>query len=132
MKGLDTNVLVRYLAQDDPDESAIATAFIEKQCTQDAPCFINHVTLCELAWVLEDCYQQDRASISSIIEELLQVSQLVVLEPEIVWRALSDFKESNTGFSDHLVARINQEAGCELTVTVDPQVGRQPSYKLLG
>jgi|TARA_R100001509_G_scaffold43889_1_gene23831 predicted nucleic-acid-binding protein len=132
VKGLGTNVLVRYLAQDDPDESAIATAFIETQCTQDAPCFINHITLCELVSVLEDSYRQDRASIVSIIEQLLQVGQLAVLEPEIVWKALSDFKESNSGFSDHLIARVNQEAGCNVTMTLDKRAGQQPRYKLLG
>lgn len=130
MKGLDTNVLVRYLVQDDPNQSAIATRFIETQCTEESPCIVRHITLCELAWVLESSYQQDRASIASIIEQLLQVGQLGVLEPEVIWQALNDYKESNADFLDHLLARVNQDAGCELTVTFDRKAAKQPGFEL--
>ena len=131
MKGLDTNVLVRYLVQDDPRQSAMATRFIETQCTDDNPCFIGQIVLCELAWVLESNYQQNRAEIAAIIEQLLQVGQLEVMYPEVVWRALNDYKKSNVDFPDHLVARINESKGCETTLTFDKKASRQPSMQLL-
>ena len=131
MKGLDTNVLVRYLVQDNPRQSALATRFIETQCTDDNPCFIGQIVLCELAWVLESNYQQNRAEIAAIIEQLLQVGQLEVMYPEVVWRALNDYKKSNVDFPDHLVARINESKGCETTLTFDKKASRQPSFQLL-
>lgn len=131
MKGLDTNVLVRYLAQDDPRQSAIATEYIETQCTADTPCFICHITLCELAWVLERLYHQDRAGISSVIEMLLQVGQLEVIEPQVVWRAVRDYKQSNADFPDHLIARLNELNGCETTLTFDKKAAKQAGFELL-
>ena len=65
MKGLDTNVLVRYLVQDDPKQAALATRYIERHCTADNPCFIGQIVLCELAWVLESNYQQSRTEVST-------------------------------------------------------------------
>jgi predicted nucleic-acid-binding protein len=43
--GLDTNVLVRYLAQDDAIQSAQATEIIERQLTEEHPGFISLVTM---------------------------------------------------------------------------------------
>ncbi|MCU7937444.1 MAG: type II toxin-antitoxin system VapC family toxin [Candidatus Thiodiazotropha sp. (ex Dulcina madagascariensis)] len=131
MKGLDTNVLVRYLVQDDPKQAAQASKFIEKHCTDDNPCFIGQIVLCELAWVLESNYHQSREQIASIIEQLLQVGQLEVMEPEVVWRALHDYRYSNADFPDHLLARVNESKGCQTTMTLDKKAAKQPAFQLL-
>ena len=129
MKALDTNVLVRYLVQDEPRQAALATQFIEAQCTTERPCFVGQIVLCELAWVLESNYQQNRDEISSIIEQLLQVGQLEVMEAEVAWRALADYKNSNVDFPDHLLARINEHKGCSTTVTFDKKAAKQPLFQ---
>ncbi len=131
MIALATNVLVRYLVQDDPAQAKLATKFIETSCTKDEPCFIGQIVLCELAWVLESNYGQGRQQIAHVIEELLQVGQLEVQQPEVVWRALSDYKNSNADFPDHLLARVNQSAGCDCTITFDKKASRQPTFELL-
>ncbi len=131
MRGLDTNVLVRYLVQDDTQQALLATKFIETQCTDESPCFIGQIVLCELAWVLESNYHQSREQIASIIEQLLQVGSLEVMEPEVVWRALDDYKKSNADFPDHLLARINQSRGCEATITFDKKAAKQPAFEML-
>ena len=131
MKALDTNVLIRYLVQDDPNQSPKATQYIEQHCTTDTPCFIGHITLCELAWVLERLYHQDRAGITTVIEELLQIGQLEVLDSHTVWRALRDYKQSNADFPDHLLARVNEKNGCNITITFDKKAANQPCFELL-
>ena len=131
MKGLDANVLVRYLVQDDKKQATLASRYIESSCTQESPCYIGHITLCELAWVLESNYNQDRMTIASVIEELLQVGQLEVAVPEVVWRALDDYKNSNADFPDHLLARVNESVGCQSTVTFDKNASKQPAFELL-
>lgn len=132
MKGVDTNVLVRYLAQDDKAQSALATRYIEKECSASDPCFVGHIVLCELAWVLESIYKQNREEIISVVESLLQVSHLVVMDQGLVWRALNDYKHSNVDFPDHLLARINESRGCDITVTFDKKAGKQSGFELLG
>ena len=131
MKALDTNVLVRYLVQDDPKQSAQATHFIEKHCTDESPCLIGHISLCELAWVLESNYQQGREEIAGVIEQLLQVGQLEIMDAQVVWRALNDYKQSNADFPDHLLARVNEHAGCKVTVTFDKKAAKHPGFELL-
>jgi len=129
--GLDTNILVRYLVQDDPRQSVAATKFIEQNCSEENPGFVCHVVLCELSWVLESNYRQSKATIASVIEELLQIRQLQLMEPDAVWRALGDFKFSGVDFSDHLIARANAINGCGVTVTFDKQAGKQSCFQLL-
>lgn len=131
MKGLDTNVLIRYLVQDDRTQSAQASRFIETSCTEDNPCYIGQIVLCELAWVLESNYRQTREEIAAIIEKLLQIGQLEVSTPNVVWRALDDYKKSNADFPDHLLARINESAGCTSTVTFDKKASKQPAFEFL-
>ena len=131
MKGLDTNVLVRYLVQDDPKQAARAVRFIETSCTEERPCYIGTIVLCELAWVLESNYRQTRAEIAVVIEKLLQIGQLEVANPNVVWRALSDYRKSNVDFPDHLLARFNESAGCDSTVTFDKKASSQPAFELL-
>lgn len=131
MKGLDTNVLVRYVVQDDARQAAMATKFIERQCTAESPCFIGQIVLCELAWVLESNYHQSRSEIALVIESLMQVGQLKVMEPDTVWRALRDYRNSNADFPDHLLARINESNGCRATLTFDKKAGLQPPFQLL-
>jgi predicted nucleic acid-binding protein len=78
MIGLDTNVLVRYLVQDDPGQSRKATQVIAKQCTRDDPGFINRIVLCELVWVLESAYGYSKDTIVAVLEKLLRTSQLKI------------------------------------------------------
>ena len=131
MIGLDTNVLVRYLVQDDPAQSKLATKFIEKNCTDSEPGIIGHIVLCELSWVLESNYQQSRDQIANVIEQILQVSQLAIPNTELIWRALSDYRDSNADFSDYLLSRTNQATGCEYTLTFDKKAAKQDLFELL-
>jgi predicted nucleic-acid-binding protein len=86
--GLDTNVIVRYLAQDDRAQAALATRLIEAALTPEKPGFVSLIVLAELAWVLEDCYELDRKEISMLIESLLRVKQLKVQDADTAWQAL--------------------------------------------
>ncbi|MCF6264394.1 MAG: type II toxin-antitoxin system VapC family toxin [Xanthomonadales bacterium] len=131
MTGLDTNVLIRFLTQDDDAQAKIATNYIGENCSEEKPAYVCHVVLCELVWVLESNYQQAKETIVLLIEELLQISQLEIMESESVWRALSDFKKSNADFADHLVANTNLANGCSTTVTFDKKAGKQPLSTLL-
>ncbi len=66
MIGLDTNVLVRYLSQDDPEQARITTEYIENNCNKNQPAFINHIVLCETIWVLQRAYKVNKTLIVPI------------------------------------------------------------------
>jgi predicted nucleic-acid-binding protein len=85
--------------------------------------------LCELAWILESNYRQNRREIADVIEALMQVGQLEVMEPDVVWRALRDFMNSNVDFPDHLLASVNNSKGCTATITFDKKAVLQPPFQ---
>ncbi len=131
MIGIDTNVLVRYLAQDDPDQAKIATEFIENTCTKDKPGFINNITLCEICWVLKRLYKTPKEQLAEIIEQLIRTAQLIVPEPQVVWMALEEFKKSNADFPDCLIAQINLVNYCSSTFTFDVKAADVAGFNLL-
>ena len=131
MIGLDTNVVVRYLVQDDRSQSAAATRLMESVLSPDLPGLITGVTLCEIVWVLAECYGADRDRIGSVIEGLLASRQLVVEEAEIVWNALRDWRASQADFSDALIGRQVIARGGEKIVTFDRAAARLPRFELL-
>ena len=119
MIGLDTNVLVRYLTQDDPSQSAKANEIIEKQLTSRNPGFITSIVLVEVVWVLEACYEQTRGAIEEVINALLTTRQLVIDEADLVYLALRRFSAGNADFSDALIAVISENRGCYSVVSFD-------------
>lgn len=131
MTGLDTNVLVRYLVQDDPKQSAAATRFIEGSLTALTPGFISTIVLCEVAWVLADCYGADKARIRKVIEGVLGTKQLVVEQVELVRAALRDWERANADFSDALIGLIATANGSLRTVTFDRAAAKLPGFELL-
>ena len=132
MIGIDTNVLVRYITQDDPEQARIATNFIEEQCSRKIPGFINHIVLCELVWVLRRSYRVDREQILTVIDQILRTVQIQVQNPQVVWRALKLARTSEADFADCLIAGINGAADCSTTITFDQRAVEINGMKLMG
>lgn len=118
MIGLDTNVLVRYIAQDDPKQSAKATKLIES-LTTDAPGYVGVVSVVELVWVLTGCYASTKNEICDVLETLLRTREIVVAQSDTVWKAIRLFKGGKADFADCLIERSATEAGCSHTATFD-------------
>ena len=131
MIGLDTPVVVRYLAQDDARESAVATRLFEKTLTRENPGFISLLTLCQIAWVLGGAYGADRAAVRSVVEGLLVARQVVFEVAELVWRALREWERSAGDFSESLIGQIFAARGCDRTVTFDKAAAKLPGFELL-
>lgn len=130
MIGLDTNVVVRYLAQDDPAQSALAARLFESLST-DQPGFISHVVLAETVWVLESCYATDASAVAKVVETLLRTDALVVERTETVWRALRHFLRSRGDFVDTLVTELARAAGCDTIYSFDRGASKRAGMTLL-
>jgi len=124
MIGIDTNVLVRYIAQDNATQSALATRLLEKECSPALPGFVGLVVLLELVWVSESCYGANRAEIADIVRRILSTRQLVVQEAETAWKALRLFESSKMEFADCLVECTAAAAGCTVVMTFDKAAAR--------
>ena len=123
MIGLDTNVLVRYLAQDDKAQSARAAKLIEQECGAETPGFVAQIVLAEVAWVSESVYAATRKEVAEIVRRILNIRQLVVQDAEIAWQALRLFEMSRADFADCLIERTAMAAGCGKTMTFDKKAG---------
>jgi predicted nucleic-acid-binding protein len=131
MIGLDTNVLVRYIAQDDSKQSPKATRLIES-LTADAPGYVSVVSVVELVWVLTGCYALTRDEICEVLETLLRTKEIIVANADTVWKALRLFKEGKAEFADCLIERSANEAGCNYTATFDRDAAKHCGMQLIG
>ena len=118
MIGLDTNVLVRYVMQDDPRQSLRATRLIES-LSPDEPGFVPVVALVELVWVLSGSYGLDRTQVATVLDTMLRSKELVLDRAELVTQALNRYSAAGADFADALIERIAAAAGCSATMSFD-------------
>lgn len=130
MIGIDTNILLRALADDDKKQSPRAQAFLLER-TIDDPAVVNAVVLAELVWVMRTKYKSSRDEVVAILDDLLCNPAFVILERESVLAALQDYREGIGGFTDVLIAQINSAAGCGTTVSFDKGAPTQSGFTIL-
>jgi predicted nucleic-acid-binding protein len=130
MIGLDTNVVVRYLTQDDPQQSRRATQIFEHQLTTADPGFLSVVTTVETVWVLARAYGFSSQEIAAAVELLLQTDVLVIENEQEVFTAMIALKQKRGNFADAMIAALGAKAGCEHTVTFDQKALRLQGFQL--
>jgi predicted nucleic-acid-binding protein len=131
MIGLDTNVLVRYLTQDNPAQFAKAAAFIDAASEREERFLVNTPVLCELVWVLTAVYDYSREEIAEALEQIFTTAQFELERLDEARQALGDFRSSKADFSDALIGRINRSLGATHTVTFDRDLKAVETFRLL-
>lgn len=131
MIGLDTNILVRYLTQDDPIQSRKATEIIEQVLTEQNPGFISTIAIAETVWVLSRAYRFAPDEIAGAVERILEADVLVVENEREVFSAMAALSEARGAFSDALIAELGAKAGCSHTLTFDRKAARLPGYQIV-
>lgn len=129
MIGLDTNVVVRHLVQDDPLQSAAAAQVVDS-LTEDDPGFLSLVTIVELYWVLRRAYKTPSSRCVELIEGLLNAREIRVDQASHVRAALASSREG-LDFADALIVQFGQAAGCDHTVTLDRRAASTGRMRLL-
>lgn len=130
MIGLDTNVVVRYLVQDDPDQSAAASAVVDG-LTETEPGYLSLVTMVETSWVLRRAYGVDADRSADLLEGLLDARELRVDRAAIV-RAAIPASRGGLDLADAVIAELGRVAGCDHTMTFDHRAARDGVMRLLG
>ncbi len=131
MIGLDTNVVMRFLTQDDPTQSAAATRVFAR-LTREQPGFVSAVVLAEISWVLARAYKVSREDIAKAIDGLLRSAELIIENVAAAHRALAAYRAAPGGeFSDALIAETAALAGVREVVTFDRIGARDFGMKLL-
>ncbi|MBM4331401.1 MAG: type II toxin-antitoxin system VapC family toxin [Deltaproteobacteria bacterium] len=131
IKGLDTNVLVRYLTQDDERQAEAAAKAIEGAAAKGEKMLIQPIILCELVWVLESAYDFPKTDLLRALEGVLRIAQFEIAEKDTVWQALSDYRQGKGDFSDYYLGRANGKAGAAITLTFDKTLKGIPRFQIL-
>ncbi|MCA9423682.1 MAG: type II toxin-antitoxin system VapC family toxin [Candidatus Omnitrophica bacterium] len=130
MIGVDTNILVRLIVQDEPSQFKKALRLIQEVEVGKEQLFINDVVLAELSWVLSATYEYSKEEIAGVLERMVSNPSIVLRNPDLVVLAIRSFRSSSADFSDCLLNSLNQAQGCETTYTFDKKASKLPGMKL--
>jgi predicted nucleic-acid-binding protein len=131
MKGLDTNVLVRYLTQDDREQARKADRLVETLVATGERAFVNVIVLAELAWVLRSAYGFGKEALVRVLERMLATPRLVLEDRDEVREALDEYRGGEGDFSDYLIGARNHRAGCSETATFDRHLKGNALFTIL-
>lgn len=128
MIGIDTNILLRLLEQDDdPAQTAAAREFVRRE----GKVFINPVVMVEFVWVLRSSFELDRASIYTRLKRLVAAPEFGMAFPEATERAVALYGNGSADFADCLMGELNRALGCDSTMTFDKKASKTPAFKSL-
>ena len=119
MKALDTHILARYLRDDDPAQSRRAAQFVQAAVRSGEPLYVNHVVLCELAWILTSVYEHPKEAVAKLLDTILLTGQFRLEDKPSLEAALEDYRNSKADFADCLIGRRNRAMGCKTTLSFD-------------
>lgn len=130
MTGLDTNVVLRYMLQDDAKQTPLANHIFESELSAENPGFISVPTILEIVWVLRSVFRESPARIAAHLEHLLAADLLVIQNEQQVFEAMYALKRGTAEFEDALIGALNRWAGCSTTYTFDRKAARLPDFSL--
>lgn len=130
MKALDTNILARYLRDDDADQARRAHQYVQAAVRRGEPLYVNHVVLCELVWILFSVYEHTKEEITKVIEAVTLTDAFEIEDKASVEAALDDYRETRADFADCLIGRRNFAAGCESTLSFDRRLKSLDTFEV--
>jgi predicted nucleic-acid-binding protein len=131
IKSQPTNVILRYLLQDDPDQTRRVNRIFEHELSDQNPGFINLATMLEIVWVLRSLLRQTPAQIALHMENLLAADSLELQNEQQIFEAVFALKNGMGEFEDALIGALNAWAGCSRTLTFDRRAARLPPFQRL-
>lgn len=129
MIALDTNVLVRFLVEDDEAQAAKAMSLFEQAIANGTALFISDVVLCETVWVLTSRYGFSRVEVAGVLQRLLDADHLSFPVPSLTARALASFSTGKGDFADYIIREHGLAAGCTVVATFDQALLKETGYQ---
>lgn len=131
MTGIDTNVLVRFLVEDDQEQTERVHRFLAKCRRVGEPVYISVPVLCEAVWVLRSAFARSKPEILDAVEQLLSTDVFQVEQPDAVRAAIQSCRTGKGDFADCLIGHLNLAAGCRTTVTLDRSLPTTDGFTML-
>ena len=131
MRAVDTNVLVRFVTNDDARQAALVEHLFAECQRNREHLFISTPVMCELVWVLKNGVGQTRTEIANVIDALTEDDLFQIEHKLLVVRALDHYRRGKGDFADYLIGQIGDHAGCGDTVTFDRALKGSPGFTIL-
>ena len=131
MTALDTNILVRFLTQDDLVQAEAVKAIVENAQNAGERLFVSLVVLCELCWVLSYSYDRSKDDLLAALDSLLLSPVFEIEHLSLVTTAVRQYRSGRAGFADYLIGEVAFAAGCVEVVTFDRKLKGSPGYRVL-
>ena len=131
MKAIDTNVLVRFLVNDDRTQAEHVRQLFAAAEQQREAFYVPLLVLLETIWVLESAYQIPRADLIETLGELLLMPVLQFEQREAVQAMLATATNTNLDLPDALIAQSALHMGCDSVLTFDQKAARGPGFELM-
>ncbi|HUR79364.1 MAG TPA: type II toxin-antitoxin system VapC family toxin [Thermoanaerobaculia bacterium] len=131
MIGVDTNVLVRYLTQDDASQARRSGEMIERAEAGGDAARVDVVVLCELVWVLRSAYRYRKDAIVGSLEQILSTAAFSFENRDLLRVAVDAYREGAGDFADYVIGLRNARAGCDHTVTLDRALRGERQFVVL-
>jgi len=128
MIGIDTNVLVRFLVQDDEAQFEKARRLIKREVAAGRKVFVNQLVLLEAEWVLRSRYAVSKVQIIEAISGLLDSAEIQFEDEPAIEEALFYWKDNAADFADCLIGAKNRRLGCRATATFDVKASKLPGF----
>lgn len=128
MIALDTNVLVRFLVEDDAAQSERAARLIERAIKEETSLLIPDIVLAEVAWVLTRSYEFNKRELVAIFHKLMAAKHLAFSSSAAVWSALDGWERGKGDFADYLLRAQAEARGCDRIATLDHALLRERCF----
>ena len=130
MIGIDSNVLIRFLTNDEPTQAERARELMASR-TSDEPGHVSLVALVETWWVLKHHYRIARERLLDVVQGLLDTPSLVFQCSDEIRRAIQSSRSLGIDLPDVLLVHLDASLDCEATVTFDRRAARIPGIRLV-
>ena len=124
MIGLDTNVLARFLLDDDAEQSPAARKAIRRAVAAGERLAICAPMFLELEWVLRSRDGANKASTVALLRQLLELHDVEVIDESAVEMALETHETKNVDFAECLFHSLYSTHGCTSMMSFDTRAQR--------
>lgn len=117
---VDTNILVRHLTGDPPDQAFAATRYLAAA----DELVLEDLIVAEVAYVLESVYRAPRAHVALSLRAMLGFPAVRVGDPELLQRAVEIYDVNGLHFADAYLVASAERSGIGVVASFDRQIDR--------